>query len=190
MVLMRSIVLSALILASWQDVAIARGEKNPSTVGASLSRRTYQLGGGDKLRIITFGEDKFSGEFLVSGEGFITFPLLGPISVAGQTAADVAMILTQRLEAEYLREPKVSVEIINFRPIYILGEVSRPGEYPFVEGMTFYIAVAKAGGFTYRANSRRAYVRHENETQEKRIRIDSGTAVFPGDTIRIPQSYF
>mgnify|MGYP001166045447 FL=1 len=187
---MRSMTLWTTILAVLGSAARAV-EPVPAPQAAPIGlRQAYRLGAGDKLRIVTVGEDKLSGEFQVSGDGLIAFPLLGDVRVDGQTASELAAAITERLGTEYLRDPRVSIQIISFRPIYILGEVARPGEYPFTEGMTIYSAVAKAGGFSYRANSKRAYIRHERDPSEKLTKVHSGSPVMPGDTIRIPQSYF
>lgn len=161
-----------------------------SPLGASLASQPYRIGAGDRLRITTFGEDRFSGEFLVNGDGQIVFPLFGNIPARGLTTTDLAASIATRLGPDYVRDPRVTAEVISFRPVYILGEVARPGEYPFTEGMTVYALIAKAGGLSYRANGKHIYVRHENDGAEQRLRLQSTTRVQPGDTIRIPQRFF
>lgn len=158
--------------------------------GTSHARSQYQLGVGDRLKITVFGEDKLSGEFAVNGDGTISFPLIGYFAVRGKSLNDVTTGLTAALANGFLRSPQVSAEVISFRPIYILGEVARPGEYPFAAGMTIYSAVAKAGGFTYRANRKKVYIRHENEPGERAYGLESNTEVSPGDTIRITERFF
>ena len=150
----------------------------------------YRIGPGDRLRIATYGEDRLTGEFTVTAQGAIAFPLLGEVSAQGQTLSQFTEALRRRLGSEYMRNPQVSVEMVNFRPVYILGEVPRPGEFPYGERMSVYALVAKAGGFTYRANQAYALIRSENETAERAIRLSSATAVQPGDTIRIPERTF
>jgi polysaccharide export outer membrane protein len=150
----------------------------------------YKIATGDKIRINTFGEDRFSGEFLVHRDGKITFPLFGDIPAAGLTPPQLASAISSRMAPDYLRDPRVTAEVIAFRPVYILGEVARPGEYQYAEGMTMFALIAQAGGFSYRANHKRAFVRHEGETAEQRLDIQSATPVLPGDTIRIPQRIF
>jgi len=161
-----------------------------SPLGASTTKQPYRISAGDRLRIVTFGEDRFSGEFLVNGEGQIVFPLFGNIPASGLTTTDLAEAIASRLGPNYVREPHVTAEVIGFRPVYILGEVARPGEYPYTEGMTIYALLAKAGGLSYRANGKYIYVRHENDGAERRVRLESATSVRPGDTIRIPQRFF
>ena len=161
-----------------------------SPLGASIASQPYRIGAGDRLRINTFGEDRFSGEFLVNGDGQIVFPLFGNIPARGLTTSDLAAAIATRLQPDYVRDPRVTAEVISFRPVYVLGEVARPGEYPYTEGMTIYALIAKAGGLSYRANSKNIYVRHENDGTEQRLRLQSSTRILPGDTIRIPQRFF
>jgi len=159
-------------------------------LGASIASQPYRIGAGDRLRINTFGEDRFSGEFLVNGDGQIVFPLFGNIPARGLTTSALAASIATRLQPDYVRDPRVTAEVISFRPVYVLGEVARPGEYPYVEGMTVYTLVAKAGGFSYRANTKVIFVRRENSVVEHKYRSGSATPVLPGDTIRIPGRYF
>lgn len=154
------------------------------------STQVYRIAVGDKVKINTFGEDRFSGEFLVHRDGKITFPLFGEIPVFGLTPSQLASAISRKLAPDYLRDPRVTAEVIGFRPVYILGEVARPGEYPYAEGMTMYALIAQAGGFSYRANRKRAFVRHEYEAVEQRLDLHSSTPVRPGDTIRIGQRIF
>ena len=98
--------------------------------------------------------------------------------------------MTQKLSNGYLRKPRISVEVLNFRPFYILGEIGKPGEYPFINGLTVTNAVATAGGFTYRANIHRVFVRGQRESREHPVPLTGTTLVKPGDTIRIPERLF
>ena len=150
----------------------------------------YKIAAGDKIKVTTFGEDRFSGEFVVHADGTITFPLFGDIPAGGMTVGQLTSDLRGRLSPGYLRDPQVTAEVVSFRPVFILGEVARPGQYPYAEGMTMYSLVAQAGGFSYRANHKRAWIRHDRESSERRIDIVSSTPIFPGDTIRIPQRIF
>lgn len=152
----------------------------------------YTLGPGDKLRITVFGEETLTGEYGVTGAGDVSFPLVGNIPVAGRTIEDLQTELTTRLGSGYLEDPRVSAEIIDYRPYYILGEVSRPGQYDFAVGLTVEQAVAAAGGFTYRANSRRVFLKRATDTREMLVdlRETPSFPVRPGDTIRIGERFF
>ena len=165
-------------------------------VPANLAQRpavgsfVYRLGPGDRLRVTTYGEDRLTGEFVVNASGGVSFPLLGPVPATGRTVAEFHADLQGRLAAQYMRNPHVSVEMLNLRPVYILGEVQRPGEFAFADRMSIHALVAKAGGFTYRANQGYVLVRGEDEAEERAVRLTSATAVQPGDTIRVPERTF
>jgi polysaccharide export outer membrane protein len=120
----------------------------------------------------------------------IAYPLLGQVGAATKTTGDIRDEITNRLGAQYLRNPKVSVEVANHRPVYVLGEVARPGEFAYVEGLTAFALVAKAGGFTYRANQKIIFIRHEANPSEQAYSLTVNVTIRPGDTVRIGERYF
>ena len=158
-----------------------------ATYDASYS---YHLGAGDKIRVAVFGEDDLGGTFSVSGEGKVSLPLIGDVMVAGMTAPEVQAKLQDAYKQGYLKDPKVNIEVMNFRPFYILGEVKQPGEYPYDNNMTVIKAVALAQGFTYRADQKKVFIKHANDTKEEKVPLTSTATVEPGDTIRISERYF
>lgn len=149
----------------------------------------YHLGPGDQLRVTVFGESDLTGLFQVGSQGSIAYPLVGEVQASGLTIPEFTDRLRAALMA-YIRAPNVSVEVANYRPFFILGEVQRPGTYPYSANLTVQNAVATAGGFTYRANRGRVYIRHANEAAEHALRLDSSTPVMPGDTVRIGERFF
>jgi protein involved in polysaccharide export with SLBB domain len=150
----------------------------------------YRLGPGDRLRVSVFNREELTGEFTVGTLGRISYPLVGEVEAAGRTVPEFTNQLSQQLRNGYVRDPIVSVEIAQYRPFYILGEVNRPGAYPYSPGMTVMGAVATAGGFTYRANSRRVFVQRPGETGEQSYPLTSATLINPGETVRIPERLF
>ncbi|MEM6900612.1 MAG: polysaccharide biosynthesis/export family protein [Pseudomonadota bacterium] len=161
----------------------------PPTVGSIDD--AYTLGNGDRLRVTVFGEPELSGEYLVDGTGLVSLPLVGEIPALGTTVRSFQQEVERQLvEKELLVSPRVSAEVINFRPYYILGEVGRPGEYPYTDALTVMNAVATAEGFTYRANRRTVFIRGVNETEERSVRLSATLRVQPGDTIRIGERIF
>ena len=150
----------------------------------------YRLGSGDKVRIITYGEESLTGEFFVSGSGVVSLPLIGEVRATGLSAGELQRAIETALKDGYLREPRVSVEVLTYRPFYILGEVNKPGEYPYTNGLTIQNAVATAAGFTYRANTKKVFIKRVNEAREQEYPLTSTTAVAPGDTIRIGERFF
>jgi len=149
----------------------------------------YRLGSGDKLRVIVFGEDDLSGEFDVTGSGKVSLPLIGQVQAAGLTLDEFEAEVTKNLKQGYLTNPKVSVEVLNYRPFYIIGEVDKPGQYPYTNGMNVLNAVAVAGGFTYRAREDEVFITRDGE-KEKAYATDQAVRVLPGDIVRIPERYF
>ena len=150
----------------------------------------YTLGTGDKLRINVFGQPELSGQFVVDGTGAISLPLIGQVVATGSSSQELETTIAEKLADGFLLEPRVSVEVTNYRPFYILGEVGRPGEYPFNSGLTVLNAVAAAGGFTYRANKKIVYIKSVGADQEVKYELNTNTVVKPGDTLRISERIF
>ncbi len=168
-------------------------EPAPSVASISGSNNvvySYHLGAGDKIKVSVFGEPDLGGTFAVSGEGKISVPLIGDVQAAGLTGPQLQASLESAYRQGYLKDPKVNVEVLNFRPFYILGEVKLPGEYPYDNGMTVVKAVALAQGFTYRADQKRVFIKHLNGFKEEQVPLTSSQPVEPGDTIRIAERYF
>lgn len=152
---------------------------------------TYRLGPGDQVRIITFSDEQLTGEFRVNDNGTIALPLLGPVQAAGLTTSQLASSVAQELQSRNLfKDPSVSVEVINYRPIFILGEVNRPGQYPYQPGMTVVTAVAIAGGFTYRAVEDQVSIVRNSGTKPMEGRAGRETLVRPGDVITVYERSF
>lgn len=149
----------------------------------------YQLGAGDKLRVSVYNEPSLSGEFEVDGSGYVSLPLVGEVEARDLTVRELEQRLTEALRGDYLVSPQVSVEVTNYRPFYIIGEVNNPGTYSYVDGMTVMNAVAMAGGFTYRARESRAEIKRQGYSEVDRDAAPS-TPVMPGDVITIPERFF
>lgn len=174
--------------------ACASADKPPldpdQPVAESAVNTPYRLGLTDRVRITTYDEPNLTGEFQVGGTGTISFPLLGEVPAAGKTAAELQATLTRELGDGYLKDPRVAVEVTSFRPFYIMGEVERPGRYPTTEGLTLERAIALAGGYTYRANKDKIFIRRRGDKIEREISTDTDIAVEPGDVLRIGERYF
>jgi polysaccharide export outer membrane protein len=152
---------------------------------------SYRLGPGDVIRLITFGEDSLTGEFHVSDSGVIALPLVGTVSASGLSPDALATKVSEALvKANLLRAPSVSAEIITYRPIFVLGEVSKPGQYPYQPGMTVVTAAAVAGGFTYRAFDDYASVVRTRDGEAIEGKATRQSFVQPGDVITIFERRF
>jgi polysaccharide export outer membrane protein len=163
---------------------------NAGLAQPDASEFVYRLGPGDKLRVIVFGEEDLSGEFVVDGSGYIRLPLVGQVQAANRTVYEFERDVETKLKDGYLKAPRVSAEVMNYRPFYIIGEVGKPGEYPYVNGMSVLNAVALAGGYTYRANERNVYLRRYGDSREQSVPADETTKVYPGDIIRVVERFF
>lgn len=155
------------------------------------TQNTYRIATGDKIKVTVFNEQDLTGEFLVNERGNVAFPLAGEIQAAGSTPDEFQKRLTARLSRKYVKNPRVAVEMVNYRPFNVLGEVKNAGQYPYRPGLTIQDAVALAGGFTYRANTRTVYIRRANTTGEITVRTDGERVpILPGDNVRVPERYF
>jgi protein involved in polysaccharide export with SLBB domain len=159
-------------------------------VANAAEHDAYKLGPGDKVRVTVFNEKDLSGDFDVNDQGDVALPLIGQVKVKGRTISEVESIVTQRYAKDYLVDPRVTVEVLNYRPFFIIGEVNHPGSYPYVNGMTVVNAVALAGGYTSRANKDRIMIKHASDPQAGEQRVEEDSSVLPGDVIRVPERFF
>jgi len=157
---------------------------------AQAQELEYTLGSGDQLRVTVFGHEDLSGEFFVDGSGTVSLPLIGQIKAGGQTARQIERKIVDMLKPDYLKNPRVSVEVLNYRPFYIIGEVKNPGSYPFVSGMKVINAIALAGGYTYRARENELLVTRASGPDRKKRPATHDTVILPGDVIEVPERYF
>jgi polysaccharide export outer membrane protein len=150
----------------------------------------YQLASGDRLRVITFGQDNLSNSFSVDGAGNIAMPLIGLVHAQGLTSAELARSIEAKLRQGFLREPSVSVEVEAYRPFFVLGEVTTAGQYPFVNGMTVQNAVALAGGFTPRGAQNSVDLTRIVDGRPITASVPITFPVRPGDTIQVRERFF
>jgi polysaccharide export outer membrane protein len=187
----------SLVLA-FGGVACAQTPAAPATTASAAASPDavirvvpeYRLGVADKVRVNVFGEEALTGEFLVGGGGKVSLPLIGEVQAAGLTISQFQQEIGNELRKGYIKEPRVSAEVLTYRPFYILGEVNKPGEYPYTNNLTVLNAVATAEGFTYRANKRVVFIKRAEDQAEQSYPLTPLTKVAPGDTIRIGERYF
>ena len=177
------------------DNLMYAGGSAPASVLAAVAPAAeagsvYQLDSGDRLRIVVFGQDGLSNSYVVDAAGNITMPLIGAVSARGASTSELARSVGARLRNGFIREPHVAIEIENYRPFFILGEVTYPGQYPYVPNMTVETAVAIAGGFTPRAYRWDVKVARNQGGQAYRISVPPTYALRPGDTITIDERWF
>ena len=176
--------------ARFTTPASAQAQVLPSAAPTDSSADSYVLGPNDRVRLKVYGEPDIAGEYEIDSTGQVSIPLAGHIKAAGLTTKQLERSIRSALSKGIVRDPRVNVEIALYRPYYILGEVKKSGEYPYRLGLTVMDAVASAGGFTYRANENKVYLRRAGAGVEETHALDAPVPVFPGDNIRIPERYF
>ena len=179
----------ALLLAACSvtpDLSLEHPTSSANQQGSAAAANAPQtseikVAAGDKLHITVFGEEKLSGDYQIDTGGYLALPLAGTIKAAGQTTPQLEKTLEARFKGTYLRDPKVTVEVMTFRPFYVLGEVQKPGEYPYRAGLNVLSAIAIAGGATYRANTSEVLIQRAGTTTLQKFPQSPTVAVMPGD---------
>jgi len=185
----RSVLSAASITACLLVTACAPGSNLPPLTDTAAG--PYRLGVDEQVRVVIFGQDQLTGQFRVNDRGNISVPLLGPIPAKGLTTGELENSIAMRLrEKKILLDPSVSVEVLGYRPVFILGEVVKPGQYPYEPGMTVLTTVAIAGGFTYRAQTGYASILRTEHGSSVEGRVPRGAEVLPGDVITVFERYF
>ncbi|MDR3514551.1 MAG: polysaccharide export protein [Azospirillaceae bacterium] len=184
MVLVATLALSGCVgLDSFPDQEAPMKIKGPS--------EGYLLEPGNLVRLTVFGESNLSGDFTLDPSGTLALPLVGNIRAAGLTAPVVAGRIEEMLRKNgYLQEPKVAVEVLTFRPFYVLGEVRSPGEFPYLSGMTVLSAIARAGGYDYRARQGEAVLVRDVNGEQVQYHALERTPILPGDIIKVMERMF
>lgn len=157
---------------------------------ASADIADYRLGSGDRVRLTVYDEPDLSGEFTVNGTGRLSLPLVGLLNAEGLTARELERAIANKLKPDYVKNPDVTVEVMSYRPFYIVGEIKKPGSYPYVDGMTVINAVAVAGGFTYRAREGSFEIKRTIDGKLDTVRARPETQVAPGDVITVNERFF
>jgi protein involved in polysaccharide export with SLBB domain len=157
---------------------------------ANAAESEYRLAPGDRVKVIVFGHEDLSGEYEVDNEGRLTLPLIKSVQATGLTVQEIEQAITDKLQPDYLKNPKVGVVVLEYRPFYILGEVKNPGSYPYSSNLTVVSAVALAGGYTYRARKSRIVIIRASDPKREKVPADDNTTVLPGDVIEVPERFF
>jgi len=159
-------------------------------VAAPFEDGPYTLDSGDKLRIVVFGQDTLSNNYTVDAQGTVSLPLVGAVEARGLTTSQLGSAIAGRLRSGYVRDPSVAVEIETYRPFFVLGEVTFPGQYPYVPNMTVENAIAIAGGFTPRAAKDKVSITRKVQGAPSRLVLPLRYPLRPGDTIEVSERWF
>ena len=171
---------AAIIAALWAVAAPASAQV----------QQEYRIGPGDRLDVTVFGHADLSGEVQVDGSGRISMPLLGQVEANDKTITELQVDITVALDRDFIINPRISIEVVNYRPFFILGQVNKPGSYPYIEGMSVRMAVALAGGYTRRAREDPVVIIRANDPEQTAQEVDADTLVLPGDTIKVERRLF
>jgi polysaccharide export outer membrane protein len=161
-----------------------------SYAAASPYAQPYTLDAGDKLRIVVFGQDGISNAYIVDASGNVNLPLIGAVPARGSSTQQLSQRIAERLKQGYVREPHVTVEVETYRPFFILGEVTTPGQYPYVADMTVEKAIAIAGGFAPRADKNKVELTRNASGQQMKGEVPLSYPVRPGDTVLVKERWF
>jgi polysaccharide export outer membrane protein len=187
----------ALVLAGCNLVAGPEGEfatraehVRAIEAGPRDTYGAYVLRPNDQVRVQVYNEPNITGDYLLDSSGFLSVPLAGRVRASGLTTNQLERAIARQLNDGLLKDPRVNVQVSTYAPFYIHGEVKRAGEFPFRPGLTIVDAVASAGGFTYRADEDKVYVRRAGTSVELTYPLNARVPVYPGDNIRIPERFF
>jgi protein involved in polysaccharide export with SLBB domain len=185
------IALFALAACDSDPTPTVNATENARLASSRGSDPDYRLGPNDRVRIIVFNQPTLTGEYTLDGNGVLAFPLIGIVDANGQSPSQLQKTIASKLDPEYLRNPSVSAEVVTRRPFYVIGEVKKPGNFPYVTDMTALQAVAMAGGYTYRARQNNLYLKRL-DANGRMVRIEARpeTKIQPGDTVEIKERYF
>ena len=177
----------ALLVSGCAGGSISETERESLAAAATAPAK---LQPGDKVSINVYGEDKLSGEYQIDQSGQISLPLAGTIEAQGLTQTELEQALAKKFRSEYLKHPKVTVTISTLQPYYVMGEVTKPGEYAYKSGLNILTAIAIAGGPTYRASRSTVEIQRRGDTKKREYPMSASVPILPGDVINLPQRYF
>jgi protein involved in polysaccharide export with SLBB domain len=180
-----------LVLAACSGTSeLANTTSNENSLGATNAPAgsELRLESGDKIHVTVYGEKDLTGDYQVNTGGYVALPLAGSVKAAGLTPPDLERALEGQFKS--LRNPKVTVEVLTFRPIYVLGEVQKPGEYPYRAGLNVLSAIAIAGGATYRASTSEVLIQRAGTPTLQKFPQSPTVLVMPGDLVRVPETIF
>ena len=180
-----------LVACDPQPPMTVQTQQQPSQVTQTIRMAEYRVAPGDRVRVVVLSDPELSGEYEVDSAGMISARMAGRVQVVGLTPAEIEDLLRTRYRADgLLRVPRLSVDLVARRPFYILGEVGKPGSFPYVSGINVAQAIAIAGGFTRRASKSRMTIQRFNQTQGMEEAVTEDSPVGPGDIIRVPERWF
>ncbi len=183
--------LCRLILVVLAAATLAGCAHSPAPIAIAFNaEEPYRLDSGDRLRVVVFGQDGLTSTYAVDAGGKINMSLIGAVAARGLTTSQLRQAITTRLRQGYIRDPKVAVEVDLYRPFFVLGEVTLPGQFPYVPDMTVENAVAIAGGFTPRAYRYQVEINRQVDGVLTHAAVPPTCPVRPGDVVIVTERWF
>ena len=181
------LVIGLLLAGCYRDFGPVVAEPQP--LPPPLTATTFQV--GDRVTVTVYGEPNLTGVYDVNPAGFVNLPLIGNVKAVGRTSTELQREIADRYSrGKFLQEPQVTVAVVEYRPVYIFGEVKNPGSVPYRPGLNVLTAVTVAGGLTYRGSREKIYLQRSGEQVWNEYPQLSSVTIMPGDLIRIPERYF
>ena len=184
------LVVQVLLLTLASSLSAQETVDTPPTPSLGANEAAYKLATGDRIRINVFNHDELSGEYLLDGEGRFSMPLIGVVDAEDLNSSELEALLVERFKPDFLVNPRIFIQLITYRPYYLIGESLGTGPFPYVAGMTYLTAIANAGGYTYRAKKDWVYVIRGDDPAQVEIKLSVEEKVQPGDIVRIAERLF
>lgn len=185
---MRALVIAAVVLSVL--LAGCSGYRRPPAAFHEVLTQPYRLDSGDKLRVVVYGQEDLTASYSVDQAGDLSLPLIGSVPARGRTTGELESVIESKLSQGFLRDPDVSLEVEQYRPFFIMGEVKNAGQYPYVAGLTAQTAVAIAGGFTARAKQSSVDITRQINGEIVNGRVPLSDPLRPGDTVYVRERLF
>ncbi|PZR09614.1 MAG: polysaccharide biosynthesis protein [Archangium gephyra] len=199
---MRALYLSLAAVLSLSACVAPRGSGGDVSADKLMSDTAVAntLAANDLLEVRVYQEADLSGVYRVDTDGHIDFPLCGKVKVQGLTPGGAAEAITACLKNGYVRRPQVSalVKEFNSKKVFVFGEVTKPGSFPYEDGMTIVHAISQAGGLLRTASKNNVNVTRVVEGKEVKLPVKvedivigraKNFTVQPGDIIFVPESF-
>jgi protein involved in polysaccharide export with SLBB domain len=183
-------VLSSVLLFMACSLAAQEPADPQPTPSLGANEAAYRLATGDRIRVNIFNHDELSGEYQLDGEGRFSMPLIGVVDAEDLNSSELEALLVERFKPDFLVNPRIFIQLITYRPYYLIGESLGTGPFPYVAGMTYLTAIANAGGYTYRAKKDWVYVIRGDDPEQVEVKLSVEERVQPGDIVRIAERLF
>jgi protein involved in polysaccharide export with SLBB domain len=178
------------LLLSGASGLVAQETMEGTLPAPAANEAAYKLGPGDRIRINVFNHDELSGEYQLDSECRFSMPLIDVVEADDLNSAELEALLVAKIKPDYLVNPRIFIQLVTYRPYYLVGEVGGRGAFPYIAGMTYLKAVAIAGGFTYRAKKEYVFVVRADDPEQNEIKLSVNEKVQPGDIIRVAERIF